>query len=743
MILDRMATGVLALGLTLLCGCATPQTKVQVPATLPLPAKPADSTDAMQVGGDNAAPVRRKLEQSKTPSFDQADSAVAGQNADQQLPPMRAAPVSINVQGVPVQVFANEVFGNLLGLTVSIDPAVAALAELVTLDTSKNLQPRELYLVARQVLADYGVAVNVEGKVVRVSMATAGVSAIPPLVVSGRALPQVPISHRPVFQLVELEVVRSGDGARWLTTIFGSELKVTEDAPRNALLISGKPGQVRQAMEALRVFDRPLMRGRTSIRLEPAFLSANDLADRLVEVLNLQGFAASRSFGTPSSVIVLPIQAVNSVMVFATTQEALDYTVSWARELDRASTSAGAKSMFYYQVRNTKASDLAIVLNGGVSAALSGPALNPTAPASAPSIGGISSLPTPAAPSAAAAQASTNLGQVIVDEPRNALIFQGEPAQWERTLTLIKQMDRAPRQVMIEVTIAEVSLDDNVDFGVSWFAKHGFGRFDGRVQSGKSGGRNVGAGDKGLTYLLDVAGQNRVALTAFANDNRVSILSTPRLLVKSGSDANIDIGTEVPIITMQTTSNQQTEGSTNLLQAVQYRKTGVILKIKPTIYSDDRIDLDVTQEVSEALPLTADSTAGSPSIFNRSLNTSLSLKDGGSVVMAGLISTRSTNSDGGIPLLKDVPLLGNLFKNKSIKKNKTELVLMIVPYIIESDDRAAMVSQAVIDRFELLDVTPSEPAAGPVPSTPSAKVRLPAPIKLPARGNALPVPRTP
>ena len=259
---------------------------------------------------------------------------------------------------------------------------------------------------------------------------------------------------------------------------------------------------------------------------------------------------------------------------------------------------------------------------------------------------------------------------------------------------------------MIEVTIAEVTLDDNTDFGLSWFAKNGFSRFNGRTWMGEgSGGTGGGGGGAGgLTYLLDVAGQNRVALTAFAEDNRVSILSTPRLLVKSGSEANFDVGTEVPTVTMSTTSSQQTEGNSNLLQSIQYRKTGVILQIKPTVYSDNRVDLEITQEVSEALPLSSNATGNSPSIFNRSLTTSLSLRDGGSVVLGGLMSNRATNNDSGVPFVKDIPLLGNLFKSKSIKKNKTEMVVMIVPYIIENDDHATSVSQAIVDRAELLDL---------------------------------------
>lgn len=698
----RIAPAAFACAL-LLAGCTTTPEKLALPEPLGIPARAGAIAEGLPSEPADSPP--RVLRESDTPSSGISSTAVADLETGERLPPMGSMPVSVNVDSLPIPVFTNEVFGTILGLNVNIDPAVTKLQELVTLHTSESLQPRQLFLLARQVLADYGVSVQLEGDLVQVRVQQKGASSTPPLIVSGRALPDVPVSHRPVFQLVELQVVRSGDATRWLTTLFGNEVKAQEDAQRNAILISGKPAQVQQAIAALRVFDRPLMRGRVSTRLEPAFMGAEQLADRLVEILNVQGYGASRMLGNPSSIMVVPVQAVNSVLIFATSQQVLDFAVSWARELDRPNTSGGADSMFYYQVKNTKAADLASVLNGSMT-------LSQRAQAeSSSTVGG---APATAAPPSR----PTSLGGLIVDEPRNALIFQGDPTQWERMLTLIRQMDHAPRQVMVEVTIAEVTLEEGDQFGVAWLAKNGFGRFDGTITSGVlggGGGDNGGSGGgSGLTYLLDVAGQNRFALTAFANDNRVNILSVPRLLVKSGNEANIDIGTEVPTISMTTTSNQTTDGNTNLLQSIQYRKTGIILRIKPTVYSDDRIDLDISQEVSEAMPVADNAAISSPAIFNRSLNTSLSLRDGGSVVMAGLMSERLTNSNSGVPLLKDIPVLGNLFKSQSSGKTKTELVLMIVPYIVESDDRAAVVSQAVVDRLELLELSPL-----PTPSVPA------------------------
>ncbi|WP_158636529.1 secretin N-terminal domain-containing protein [Luteimonas marina] len=649
---------------------------------------------------------------------------MAGLAGYDQLPPMETEPVSINVQDVPLPVLANEIFGSLLGLNVNMSPEVSALESLVTLNTRDSVAPRELFQIARQVLADYGVAVVVEGDLVRLSVAASGGSAVPPLIVSGRALPDVPISHRPVFQLVELDVVGSGDAARWLTTLFGQEVSVTAETGRNAILISGKPAQVRQAIDALRVFDRPLMRGRLSTRIEPAFLSADQLSTSLTEVLNLQGYSANRSVGAPASVIVLPVTAANTVLIFASSRETLDYAISWARELDRPGQQSAESSVFYYQVRNTKAVDLAQVLSGTLPSNRSN-ATNATEEGATPNSQQPAAARQPQGGRATTGRSGSGVigASLLVDEPRNALIYQGDPAQWERMLRLIRQMDQAPRQVMIEVTIAEVTLTGDMEYGLSWFAKNGIGRFDGSGYLGSgSGGANPAPSGSGLTYLLDVAGQNRVALNAFANDNRVSILSTPRLLVKSGSEANIDVGTEVPTVTMTTTSAQQSDGNTNLLQSIQYRKTGIILSIKPTVYSDDRIDLDISQEVSEALPLESGATGNSPSIFNRSVNTSLTLRDGGSVAIAGLISDRSTNGEVGIPLIKDVPLLGNLFKSKTLNKSRTELVLILVPYIVETDERVKQLSSAVIDQFELLNLEaaiPTTPAVPVLPSTPS------------------------
>ncbi|MGI8559867.1 MAG: secretin N-terminal domain-containing protein [Luteimonas sp.] len=695
------------LSAVLIAGCAQPVRVTTLPAPL-VTGKPEIGATPQTLS--QGVPGPQTLVRTATPSPPGTGAAASGLDVYEGIPPVRGEPINANIEGMPVPAFINEFFGTILGVTFQMDPAVAKLNDLVTLRTSGPQSPANFYRLAVQVLRAYGVGTRYEGGRVLFSLAAQGGDFEPPLVLSGRTLPQVPVTHRPIFQLVELQSVRTADVTQWLRTAFKTDgLEIHDDLRRNAVVLYGKPDIVRQAVAAIRVLDRPYMRGRASARLEPAFVSADELSKRLVDVLVAEGYGASLHSGQgvveATSVVVLPLSAANTVLIFAADAGVLEHAVEWSRTIDRPNPSAGADSLFYYLAQNTRAVDIANTLNTVRAAAAQ--------PVAVLTPGG-AAAPLPIAGAAVVPTGSLASGRLVVDEPRNALIFQGDASDWGRLLPLVKQMDKAARQVMIEVTIAEVSLDDNEEFGITWLAKNDVGRFNGTLTSGVLAGAT--GSFSGLTYLLDVAGQARAQLRAFAEDNRVTVLSTPRLMVKSGSEASIDVGTEVPTISSQSASAQQIDGTSNILQTIQYRKTGIILNIKPIIYSDDRVDLEIRQEVSEALPLGTDSSVQSPSIFNRAVSTSLSLRDGSSILIGGLMSSRGTVVDGGVPYLKDIPILGNAFKSQSRRKNRTELILMIVPYIVESDHQATALTRSLGERYELLDLPRTQPA--PEPSRP-------------------------
>lgn len=712
----------------LVAACAQP---VRVAVPDPVRAPRAEPAPVVAPPGDAAggAGARQSLRRSDTPDAPVSGGEVSGLFDGERIPPTRGEPISVNIEGVPVPAFINEFFGTILGVSFQMDPQVAKLNDLVTLRTSRPQSPRDFYLLATEVLRSYGVSTEYVAGRVLFTQSPKGGDFQPPLVLSGRALPSVPVTHRPVFQLVELSSVRTGDVTTWLKTAFRTDdLQVLDDLNRNAVVLYGKPDLVRQAAAAIAVLDRPYMRGRVSTQLEPAFVSADELSRRLVDVLTTEGYGATLHSGAgtvqAASVVVLPLTTSNAVLVFASDQRVLEHAVDWARRIDTPNPTAGASGLFYYEVRNTRAEAIVATLTGVRTAsqarapardALSsgqanaatganlatGPA-NPDAPPPPPA-------PAGANPATALTGGDISGGTLVLDSPRNAIIFQGTAAEWGRLLPLVQKMDKAPRQVMIEVTIAEIRLNDSVETGISWLAKADAGRFNGRLSSGVIGG----AGGAGLNYLLDIAGQVRAQLKALADDNRVTVLSTPRLMVKSGEEASIDVGDEVPTISSQSASPIDVDGTSNLLQTVQYRKTGVILNIEPVIYSDNRVDLQIRQEVSEALPVAANGVQ-SPTISNRAVSTNLSLRDGSSVLIGGLIRNGGRDGQSGVPLLKDIPLLGNAFKTRTRGRDRSELIIMITPYIVETDAQATELTRAVGERYEMVEL-PLPPPSGPAP----------------------------
>ena len=574
---------------------------------------------------------------------------------------LKGGEIEVNFKDLAIPVFINEVFGNLLSLSFEIDASISERQDLVTLRAEETKTGYELFGIALQVLQNYGVGVEYQGDVLRFVLSKTAASGEPPLLISGRTLPEVPASHRPIIQIVPLKAVRNTSVASWLKRTFkGMDLRVTEDIERNAIVLQGPARIIRQAINAVELLDRPNMRGRYSIRITPSILDAETLTKQLIDMLKAQGYGASRT-PTQGAIVILPIRQTNSVVVFAGDQDVLEHVKTWAIDLDKPGKASASSGLFYYQVRNTSAQDLAEVLN----------AVNINKP-----------IDENAGPR----------GNVIVDRNRNGLIFTGDSKNWEGLLPIIAAMDRPARLVLIQVLIASVTLTNDTDVGIEWLFKGRAGDF------GQVGRQDVALGGTGFTYTLNNSGQVRFALNALAQDQRVSILSEPRILVKSGESAQIDVGEEVPVIT---SLGQSTDAANApVLQSIQYRRTGVLLRVEPIVHSGNRVDLNLNQVVSEALE--AGSGVNSPSIFNRSVQTSLTLSDGGAVVIGGLISNSENEGDTRIPILGSIPGLGALFRSSGKQNTRSELILMIQAYIVDEDETDDF-NQRMRDDLDLLD----------------------------------------
>ncbi len=674
-----------------------------------------------------------------TPAPSKAPAAAASSAPVQNPPPG----VSLNFDQMTLPGFIQLVYGEILRKNVQIDPKVAERKDLVTLRSGGVQSPEEIEKVVKQVLLTYGLAVVEAGGLVRVIPDSANMGYLPEIR-RGSALPDSPAQLRPQFYLIELKNVRQSEVTSWIKTMFGERLKVIEDPGRNAIVLGGAPDTLRSAMDAIAVLDQPTLAGRKSLRIAPQFWSAEDLAKRLYDMLTAEGYTVqpvgqAMSAGMRYPVILMPVPAVNEVYAFAAASEVLDHVQAWAQTLDQPSGRGMGRNFFVYAAQNVDASSLAKtvtqLLGGGRGlAGGTGTSTSTNTSTSTGSASGGSGRTTGTNTGTTSAGSSGSAGTsyapgVVVDQATNTLIFQGNAEDYPQIRSLLATLDRPAKQVLIEVTVAELQLTGSWALGVEW-------AFSSALKNGNtSSGGTVGGlslGTSGFTYqLLGSASQVRAAFNAVASDNRATILSSPRIMARNGELASIEVGQEVPIITSQQTSlAAATTTQTGVLQTVEYRTTGVILKVKPVVHSSEQVELEVTQEVSAAESTTT-GVNNSPTFSTRKVATSLSLKNGDTVMLGGLISGNTSTGDSGVPILKDIPLLGNLFRTTNASKDRTEVIVLITPYVINDDFDAHAVTDAFRKQLGNWANTPPIPGqnANPAAAVTPPQVQVPPPTK--------------
>ena len=685
----RLRFGTLFLALGLVSACTTLRIE-----PLPEPIRAPKEIEAAVPEEEYAQPSdesRTEIRTSRVPGV-VIQRTVAEGIADRLGEDLAGDPIRVSFHDVPLIPFINAVFGEELGMSFVISPGLREKSDLVTLKLTEPLPPRQLFATARQVLAEYGIDLReVEEGVLGFAPSEETASREVPLLVSGRTLPEVPSSHRTIFQLVQLEVVRGPQVRGWLQEAFDrQELEILEDPDRNALILKGDADTLARALPMIEVLDQPLLRGRYGLIIEPVFMEARELAGALTSVLGAEGYQIALDRASPAAVIVLTLESVNKVIVFAAGPDTLDHIEQWARTLDTGRKESIEEAVFTYEVRNTQAGELIDTL--GQMLGEPGSAAVAAAPeggeaAEGGEAGGVVS------PEAQDGR------RIVVDENRNMLLFRGSGREWAEVRAIIEKLDKAVPSVLIEVLVAEVTLTDEEKTGFEFLLR---GDIGGRgITAGTLG--TLGVSSQGLSFTLDSAGRTRAMLNFFYKDDRVVIRSRPRLLVKSGETASIDVGNEIPVITQTSDSDTQVDGSTAVLQDISYRKTGVQLEIKPLVQANGLVDLQISQQLSEARPTAATSLAGSPTILNRQISTSLTLRDGGSLLMGGLISGNQSAGATGVPLLSDLPLLGRLFRADSVQEDRTELMVMVTPYVVSDHEEGWELTRQVQEQLGLQD----------------------------------------
>jgi len=269
--------------------------------------------------------------------------------------------------------------------------------------------------------------------------------------------------------------------------------------------------------------------------------------------------------------------------------------------------------------------------------------------------------------------------RIIADQENNALIIKATRADYSKIKAAIRRLDVVPLQVLVEATIVEVTLTDELSYGLQWFFDH---TIDGK-------GQGVGelfplTVDPSFSYtLMDTAGSVRAVLNLLAADSRLNVISSPSLMVLDNRTATIKVGDQVPIRTSETTSLATSGDSPLVTSTIQYRDTGVLLEVTPRVNPGGMVMLEITQDVND-VDNTTTSAIDSPTIIQRRITTSVAVQSGESVVLGGLIRNNESESESGIPVLGSIPVLGRLFSSKVTSTIRTELLVLITPTAISN-----------------------------------------------------------
>jgi len=471
----------------------------------------------------------------------------------------------------------------------------------------------------------------------------------------------------------------------------------------NYISITGLPADVNGALAIIDNLDELTYAGQQVKRYSPRYWQVLELATALERGLAVEGWQVTQDPNLRRGIYLYPVEYTNDLFVFTKNAEARERVDRWFEEFDRPISGGDTSEIFIYQVRNVDAEDLSVTANRALVGQSQAQALSEGALASTGAAGNLA------------------LGEIFTpDLNGNRIIFSGTAAEYDKYIRLLEALDTPVPEVLLELQIAEITLADGVNTGIEFSIDRsgGNGIFGASPNSNgniidtiASGG--LGLGSTGLNVGI-LEGDVDAQLNAFASNSRVKLLSTPIVVARSGSAAELQVGSDIPIITSQRADNAQNGGGAlDVLQSIDYRSTGVILSIEPIVFSDDRIDLTISQEVSSTLD-TANSGIASPTISNRAISTELSLEDGATAVLGGLIQENVVRTENGIPFLKDIPVVGQAFSADAYSIDRTELVVLIRAYVIRGQsDRAPFVnalrqrSDAVItDNGRLLTLRP-------------------------------------
>ena len=605
--------------------------------------------------------------------------------------------VTLNFVNTDVKEVVRAVLGDLLGKNYVIGNGIQGV---VTIRTASPVAREDVFTVLEQALRASGFALVDADGIYRVVTADQAGDVGSGLLVSTPGMRTTPGYG---VEVIPVHYVQASEMRKLLEPLVSARSILGIDEQRNLIFVAGTQAERRTFRENVALFDVDWMKGMSFALFSPRYVSAEELKTEL------EGVVGGKESPVGRLVRLVPIARLNALLAISPQPRYLDRLSSWVHRLDRSN---GRKEtrLFIYKVQHGRAGDLAIVLSGifGSSSRSRGAAAVPSAyqdtyndqyphGADVPAQPGSQSygdMETDELSEQGMSLPAAGDVRITADEKNNSLVILSTADDYNKIEEALIQLDAVPLQVLLQAVIAEVTLTDALRYGVQYYFQAE--QHNSITLSGSKTGA-VSPTYPGFSYIFTDGTDIKVVLDALSSLTKVQVISSPEVMVLNNQTATLQVGDQVPIATQQ--SQSVTDPDAPVVNSIQYHDTGVILDVTPRVNAGGMVTMDISQEVSDVTP-TDTSTLNSPTIQQRKIKSTVAIQDGETVALGGLMKGKNSDSKSGIPLLMDIPVVGNLFKSNDKSFEKTELIVLITPRVIDSVERARSVTSELRQRLQ-------------------------------------------
>ena len=553
--------------------------------------------------------------------------------------------------------FINQVLGDVLKVNYLIPSYVKGT---LSIRLEGSFSKRELLKVIKIVLEASGYTLSKKGSL---------------YVVERQGTKPLWITQGKTIWVYRTNYVRPSEIVKAIRPLLTRDAQLTFYDNLGLIVLIEENQKIKSIIRLAKLIDtEPFSRYDISI-LKLNFADARDLSREIESMLSRMGLRRGYDFS------IIPIPRLDYIVTLTNSEKLTDRIISIVKLLD-VPVERGEKNVYIYKAQHVEARKLADTLIKFLSKK--------------------GQVVTVGKKGKKVKSQAILTGEVVIvpDETTNTLLIESTPEDYERIKRIIRVLDAMPRQVLIEVLIAEISLEKELEHGVEWWLRAKSRGYKAEVSSAFG---LAGAREKllGFTYYGINPDDFWNFIYALATESQIKVLSSPHILVRDNEEATIDVGQEVPVITTETVGTTLIQGTAAIDRRISYKDVGIILKVKPHISEEGFVTLDITQESSEAQANTI-SGIDSPIILKRKVKTTLMVQDGHSVIIGGIIDHKRNVVKKKVPLLGDIPLFGKAFSYEQTKRSKTELIVMLTPYVISSVEEADVITSMIQERLKAL-----------------------------------------